>query len=555
MADQASSGPQATMSPLSVPIFRAVWISSIASNFGGLIQSVGASWLMIALGASPQLIALVQASTTLPIMLLSLVAGAIADNLDRRKVMLSAQIFMLLVSVVLSAFAWAGWLSPWLLLGFTFLIGCGTALNGPAWQASVGDMVPRAALPGAVAMNSMGFNIARSVGPAIGGAIVAAAGAAAAFLANAVSYLGLIVVLARWRPQPAEGRLPPEPIATAMMAGVRYVAMSPGLRVVMLRSLVFGLAASAVPALMPLVARDLIRGGPLTYGVLLGGFGLGAIAGALGSTPLRNRLSPEGVVRAAVLVLSAGAAVAGLSRALPITIAGLLLAGGGWVLALSTFNVSVQLSTPRWVVARALAIYQMAAFGGMAAGSWLFGIIAETDGVAIALLAAAALQLVSLLLGFVLALPDLSDLDLDLRDWTVPEPNVPILPRSGPIVVTIEYRIAGADLPRFLAAMDERRRIRRRDGARHWTLLRDLMEPELWIERYHVATWLDYVRHNQRRTHADTENSRTLLALHQGNGGLIVHRRIERQTRPPAISRGTIDPEIADPLTDPSRSS
>jgi MFS family permease len=555
MADQASSGPQATMSPLSVPIFRAVWISSIASNFGGLIQSVGASWLMIALGASPQLIALVQASTTLPIMLLSLVAGAIADNLDRRKVMLSAQIFMLLVSVVLSAFAWAGWLSPWLLLGFTFLIGCGTALNGPAWQASVGDMVPRAALPGAVAMNSMGFNIARSVGPAIGGAIVAAAGAAAAFLANAVSYLGLIVVLARWRPQPAEGRLPPEPIATAMMAGVRYVAMSPGLRVVMLRSLVFGLAASAVPALMPLVARDLIRGGPLTYGVLLGGFGLGAIAGALGSTPLRNRLSPEGVVRAAVLVLSAGAAVAGLSRALPITIAGLLLAGGGWVLALSTFNVSVQLSTPRWVVARALAIYQMAAFGGMAAGSWLFGIIAETDGVAIALLAAAALQLVSLLLGFVLALPDLSDLDLDLRDWTVPEPNVPILPRSGPIVVTIEYRIAGADLPRFLAAMDERRRIRRRDGARHWTLLRDLMEPELWIERYHVATWLDYVRHNQRRTHADTENSRTLLALHRGDGDLIVHRRIERQTRPPAISRGTIDPEIADPLTDPSRSS
>jgi MFS family permease len=542
------------MSPLSVPIFRAVWISSIASNFGGLIQSVGAAWLMIALGASPQIIALVQASTTLPIMLLSLLAGAIADNLDRRRVMLSAQIFMLLVSAVLSVFAWAGWLTPWLLLGFTFLIGCGTALNGPAWQASVGDMVPRAALPGAVAMNSMGFNIARSVGPAIGGAIVAAAGAAAAFLANAVSYLGLIVVLARWRPHPVDGRLPPEPIGTAMLAGVRYVAMSPGLRVVMLRSLVFGLAASAVPALMPLVARDLIGGGPLTYGVLLGGFGIGAIAGALGSTPLRNRLSPEGVVRAAVLVLSVGAAIVAVSRALPLTIAGLLLAGGGWVLALSTFNVSVQLATPRWVVARGLAIYQMAAFGGMAAGSWLFGIIAEMDGVGTALLAAAGLQLVSLVLGFAFALPGIADLDLDLRDWTVPVTNVPILPRSGPIVITIEYRIAAADLPRFFAVMDERKRIRRRDGARHWTLLRDLMEPELWIERYHVATWLDYVRHNQRRTHADTENSREILALHRG-GDPIVHRRIERQTRAPAISRGTIDPEVADPLTDPSRSS
>lgn len=543
------------MSPLSVPIFRAVWISSIVSNFGGLIQSVGASWLMIALGASPQLIALVQASTTLPIMLLSLVAGAIADNLDRRKVMLSAQIFMLLVSAALSVFAWAGWLTPWLLLGFTFLIGCGTALNGPAWQASVGDMVPRAALPGAVAMNSMGFNIARSVGPAIGGAIVAAAGAAAAFLANAFSYIGLIAVLARWRPHPIEGRLPPEPIGTAMMAGVRYVAMSPGLRLVLMRALVFGVAASAVPALMPLVARDLVAGGPLTYGLLLGGFGLGAIGGALGTTRLRTRLRPEGVVRAAVLALSAGAVVAALSRTLPITIAGLLFAGAGWVLALSTFNVSVQLSTPRWVVARALALYQMAAFGGMAAGSWLFGIVAEVDGVATSLLVAAALQLVSLVLGFVFALPDIAELDLDLRDWTAPVTSVPILPRSGPIVVTIEYRIAAADLPRFLAAMDERKRIRRRDGARHWTLLRDLMEPELWIERYHVATWLDYVRHNQRRTHADTENSRELLALHQGEGDPIVHRRIERQTRAPTISRGTLDPEIADPLTDPSRSS
>ncbi|WP_326410831.1 MFS transporter [Sphingomonas sp.] len=553
MADRES--PRPAMSPLSVPIFRAVWISSIVSNFGGLIQSVGASWLMIALGASPQLIALVQASTTLPIMLLSLVAGAIADNLDRRKVMLSAQIFMLLVSAALSVFAWAGWLTPWLLLGFTFLIGCGTALNGPAWQASVGDMVPRAALPGAVAMNSMGFNIARSVGPAIGGAIVAAAGAAAAFLANAFSYIGLIAVLARWRPHPIEGRLPPEPIGTAMMAGVRYVAMSPGLRLVLMRALVFGVAASAVPALMPLVARDLVAGGPLTYGLLLGGFGLGAIGGALGTTRLRTRLRPEGVVRAAVLALSAGAVVAALSRTLPITIAGLLFAGAGWVLALSTFNVSVQLSTPRWVVARALALYQMAAFGGMAAGSWLFGIVAEVDGVATSLLVAAALQLVSLVLGFVFALPDIAELDLDLRDWTAPVTSVPILPRSGPIVVTIEYRIAAADLPRFLAAMDERKRIRRRDGARHWTLLRDLMEPELWIERYHVATWLDYVRHNQRRTHADTENSRELLALHQGGGDPIVHRRIERQTRAPTISRGTLDPEIADPLTDPSRSS
>ncbi len=223
----------------------------MASNFGGLIQSVGASWMMTSLAASPQMIALVQASTTLPIMLLSLWAGAVADNLDRRRVMLAAQGFMLFVSIVLAVCAWAGWLSPWLLLSFTFLIGCGTAINGPAWQASVGDMVPRSVLPSAVALNSMGFNIARSVGPALGGAIVAIAGAAAAFLTNALSYIGLIAVLARWKPDYAPRLLPRETLGLAMAAGVRYVRMSPSLRTVLIRAALFGIAASAVPAMMP----------------------------------------------------------------------------------------------------------------------------------------------------------------------------------------------------------------------------------------------------------------------------------------------------------------
>ncbi|MGH6781717.1 MAG: MFS transporter, partial [Sphingomonadaceae bacterium] len=265
-ADTSSAADHGAPSPLSVEIFRAVWIASMASNFGGLIQSVGASWLMTSLAKSPALVALVQSSTTLPIMLLSLWAGAVADNLDRRIVMLCAQGFMLAVSLVLALCAWTGVLTPWLLLGFTFLIGCGTAVNGPAWQASVGDMVPRPVLPSAVAYNSMGFNIARSVGPAIGGLIVAAAGPAAAFAVNAVSYIGLIVVLARWRPERPPRLLPRETLGIAMAAGVRYVAMSPTLRTVMLRASLFGIAASAVPALMPLVARDLITGGPLTYG-------------------------------------------------------------------------------------------------------------------------------------------------------------------------------------------------------------------------------------------------------------------------------------------------
>ncbi len=546
--------PAIPPSPFGVPIFRAVWTASMASNFGTLIQSVGAAWLMTSLSSSPQQVALVQASVSLPIMLFSLPAGAIADNFDRRRVMLGAQGFMLVVSVALTVCAWADVLTPWLLLGFTFLIGCGTALNNPAWQASVGDMVPRAALPSAVALNSMGFNIARSLGPAVGGALVAAGGAAAAFLANAVSYVGLIAVLACWRPRIAPRTLPRERIGIAMAAGLRYAAMSPKIRVVMLRAALFGLAASAVPALMPLVARDLVTGGPLVYGGLLGAFGIGAVIGALASGRLRRRLSTEWIVRAASAGLAAGAAATAASTTLFVTIPALMLAGAGWVLALSTFNVTVQLSVPRWVVARALALYQMSVFGGMAGGAWAFGLVAEHYGVALALVAAAAVQATGALLGFVLPLAPLEDRDLDPLDrWTEPEIAVPIEPRTGPVVITIEHRIAEADISAFLNVMNERRRISRRDGARRWTLLRDLEDPELWIERYHVPTWLDYVRNNQRRTHDDLENAERLRALRLDRGAPRVHRMIERQTGSPPSARAPTPAELADPMTDPTR--
>jgi MFS family permease len=530
-----------------------VWIASMASNFGGLIQSVGASWMMTSLAKSPAMVALVQSSTTLPIMLLSLWAGAIADNLDRRIVMLCAQCFMLLASVALSLCAWFGLLTPWLLLAFTFLIGCGTALNAPAWQSSVGDMVPRSALPSAVALNSMGMNIARSVGPAIGGAIVAAAGAAAAFFANAVSYIGLIVVLARWKPELPPRLLPRETLGAAMGAGLRYVAMSPNLRIVLGRAAIFGFTATTVPALMPLVARDLVAGGPVTYGILLGAFGIGAVGGAFISGRLRRQFSIEWIVRGSTLAVGVGAAVTALSDLMPVTILALLVAGAGWVLALSTFNVTVQMAAPRWVVARAIALYQMAAFGGMALGSWLFGELAATHGVSRALLIAAGLQIAGLVASFIRPLPEVEDLNLDpLAQWSEPKTALPVESRSGPIVITIEYRIAVHDVLEFLTIMNERRRIRVRDGARHWTLLRDLGEPEIWIERYHAPTWLDYVRHNQRRTHADAANTARIRAFHRGPEAPRVHRMIERQTGSLPIALSGDTPELMSPLTDPN---
>lgn len=530
-------------------MFRAVWITSLITNFGSLIQSVGASWMMSSI-ASADMVALVQASVTLPIMLLSLFAGALADTVDRRIMMLSAQTFMLAVSVVLAVVTALGWITPWVLLLFTFLIGCGTAFNGPAWQASVGDMVPRKDLAGAVTLNSMGFNLARSLGPAVGGLIVAAAGAATAFAINGVSYLGLIVVLFRWKPERPAQTLARETIGAAMSSGVRYVAMSPRINTVLLRAALFGLGASAVQALMPLVARETMAGGPAVFGLLLGAFGVGAVGGAFLSGRVRRAFATETLVRITCAAFGLCAAIVALSPWLFLSVPVLMAAGACWVLTLSTFNVTVQMSSPRWVVARALSLYQMAAFGGMALGSWVWGQTAEASGLTAALLASGVVQVVCALVGFRFPLAPATELNLDpLGVWREPSTALSIEPRSGPVVVAIDYKIDEADVPAFLAAMAERRRIRRRDGARNWSLLRDLAEPTHWVERYHTETWLDYVRHNLRRTHDDAGISQRVMALHRGDAPPVVRRMIERPARPPE----DVDVVVPDAVTDPTR--
>lgn len=520
------------LAPLSIPTFRAIWLASLASNFGGLIQSVGAAWMMTQISREADMVALVQASTTLPIMVFSLASGAIADNFNRRTVMLAAQGFMLVVSVALTFAAWQGLLTPWTLLAFTFLIGCGTALNNPSWQASVGDIVPRANLPAAVALNSVGFNITRSVGPAIGGFIVAAGGAAAAFAVNCLSYLALIGVLFFWRPQIATSRLPREQLAAAMGAGLRYVAMSPNILKVLLRSFLFGLSSVAVLALLPLVARELVQGGPTLYGGLLGAFGVGAIGGAFLGGRLQAWLASEWIVRLAFVGFAICSATLALAPDAAAIALGMMLGGASWVLALALFNVTVQLSTPRWVVGRALALYQTAAFGGMAVGSWLWGVLAENNGPAAAMLMAAGASLAFGAVGFLLPLPARAELDLSpLNTWTEPDVAVPIQPRSGPIEISIEYVIDEGDIPEFLDAMEERHRIRVRDGARNWQLLRDLADPRLWIESYETPTWVEYVRHNSRRTNADAAWTERLRSMHRAPGLPAVHRRIVRQVR------------------------
>lgn len=528
MPDQAR---KSAFAPFRHADFRLLWSATLISNFGGLVQAVGAAWMMTQLTDSATLIALVQASNTLPIMLFALASGALADNFDRRKLLLGAQAFMAAVSLALALLTWQGWMTPLLLLALTFLIGVGQAIYNPPWQASMGDLVPREDLPAAVSLNSVGFNLMRSVGPAAGGIITAAFGAAAAFAVNAASYIPLLTALVRWHPRTPERLTTREPFLAAVGAGLRYVALSPNLVRVLSRGALFGFSAISILALLPLVAKSHPEGGSLLFGLLLGCYGLGAISGALLNPRMRERLNNENIVRLAFAGFAGSALVLAFTEPVWLHALAMLPAGASWVLALSLFNVSVQLSTPRWVVARALALYQTATFGGMAIGSWVWGEIASQHSIDTALACAAVPLLLGAVLGHWFRVPEFGTLDLDpVNRFREPQLKLDLRGRSGPIQVLIDYHIAQEDVPEFLRLMAQRRDIRRRDGARNWALLRDLEHPEMWSETYHIATWDEYVRHNLRRTKADFESYEALHRLHRGDAPPQVHRMIERHS-------------------------
>lgn len=525
-----------SVSPLTLfrnQTFRSLWIAALASNFGGLIQAVGAAWLMTSLSESPHMVALVQGSVALPVMIFSLLAGVFADSFDRRRVMLFAQAFMFGASATLTFMAFEEWLTPWTLLAFTFLIGCGTALHSPSWQATMGDIVTREELPSAVSLNSMGFNLMRCIGPAAGGIIVAIAGAAAAFAANTMSYIAIIFALLRWQAPPRDTRLPREPIGSAFSAGLRYVAMSPNLLRVILRGFWFGLAAVVILALLPVIVRDTLAASAFVYGIMLGCFGTGAVVGALFNARLRARFSNEIIARGSFIGYAFSCIFLAYSTQTVVSGVALMVSGASWVLALSMLNVTIQLSTPRWVVGRALALYQTGMFGGMAMGSVLWGTVAEWAGPDMALLGAAVLLVLGALIGLRLPLPEFSGLNLDpLNRFKEPATCFALTYRSGPVMIMVDYEIAQENVPDFLAAMSQRRRVRIRDGAQQWVLLRDLHHPEHWSESYHVSTWGEYVRHNERRTNEDATLADRLRGLHRGPGSPGVRRMIERQVVP-----------------------
>ena len=514
--------------PLRHSVFRRIWLASLLSNLGLMIQAVGAAWAMTQMTSSADKVALVQTALMLPVMLISMPAGAIADMHDRRIVALVSLSISLSGATALTALSWFGLVTPPILLALCFVVGSGMALFGPAWQSSVSEQVPAETLPSAVALNGISYNIARSFGPAIGGVVVAAAGAVAAFAANAVLYLPLLVVLFRWRRVTAPSRLPRERLNRAMVSGVRYIANSPSIRIVLARTFVTGIFGGSVSALMPLVVRDLLHGGAQAYGIMLGAFGMGAVIGALNIGEVRKRMTGEAAVRTCALTMGVAIAAIGLSREPVLTAAALVIAGAVWMLAVALFNIGVQLSAPRWVAGRSLAAFQASIAGGIAIGSWGWGRLTDAAGVETALLVSGGLMFLSPLIGLWLRMPRIGGRDGEAEVLADPEVRLSLTGRSGPLVVEIEYRVAQDNARPFHTVMQQVQLSRQRNGAYGWSIARDIADPELWTERYHCPTWLDYLRQRNRSTQSERALHQEAIAFHLGPDPVRIRRMLER---------------------------
>jgi len=521
--------PDSIAAPLRHAVFRRIWLASLVSNLGILIQGVGAAWAMTQMTTSADKVALVQTALMLPIMLIAMPAGAIADMHDRRVVAMVSLAIAFVGATALTVMFWLGLVTPNILLALCFVVGSGMALFGPAWQASVSEQVPAETLPAAVALNGISYNIARSFGPAVGGIVVATAGAVAAFAVNAVLYLPLMAVLFLWNRTHEPSRLPRERLNRAIVSGVRYIANSPSIRIVLIRTLVTGVIGGSISALMPLVARDLLHGGAQTYGVMLGAFGMGAVFGALNISEVRRRMSGEAAVRACTISLAGAIAAVALSTSPILTAIALVIAGAVWMLAVALFNIGVQLSAPRWVAGRSLAAFQASIAGGIAMGSWGWGHLTDIAGVEIALLASAGLMLLSPLLGIWLRMPPVGARNEPPAEALAdPEVRLSLTGRSGPLVVEIEYRVAQDSARAFHNVMQEVQLSRQRNGAYGWSIARDIADPELWTERYHCPTWLDYLRQRSRATQSERALHQRAIDFHLGPEPIRVRRMLER---------------------------
>ena len=491
-----------TWRPLHIPVFRALLAASLVSDVGTFMQSVGAAWLMVSISGKPMFVALVQTVSTLPFFLIAIVAGSLGDVVDRRKLILAAELWMFTFSVALALLTIAGLMSPWLLLGFILMVSIGAAFEAPAWQAIFPEMVPKEDLPSAFALNGIEFNLSRAIGPGLAGAVVALAGAGVTFVLNAASFLGVITVILRWK-RPVRRRMAPiETMSESIAAGFRYFRYAPILRGVVLRAGVAMFFASSLWALLPILARDL-GAGSIGYGILLTCFGAGAIAGALLLPHVRSLTSTEGVLSVGMGVVAFVIGAVGMLPSRPLLYGALLLGGAAWTPFMSVLNTAVQSLAPEWARARVLAFYLLVFEGSIAAGSAVWGAVTDRFGIRTAFLAAGMGLAISILLKILYAMPkDAIDLSV-WNHWPLPLSTAGPALDEGPVLVTVEYVVHPEKADEFKKAMHHYQRVRRRDGAVRWALYYDAKDRTRYLETFIVHSWAEHLRQHARFTMED----------------------------------------------------
>ncbi len=507
------------------PTFRALWLAILVGNIGTWIHDVAAAWVMAETTGSPLMVAAVQSATTLPVVLLAIVAGTLADIVDRRRYLIIAQLWMLLVASTLAVLAHLDMLRPWTLVALTFALGIGAAMAMPAQQATTPELVPRPMLGPAVALGSLSMNIARSIGPALGGLIVAQAGIAWAFAVNALSFLGVVVVLWRWRRTPASSALPPETFGAALRAGMRYARQASVLQSVLVKAACFFVFANALTALLPIVVKQELGASAGTYGLLLGCIGIGAIAGAMLLPALRTRVDPDAMVLAATAVYAACMVALASLRSIPVLYVVSLFNGFAWITVLSSLQIAAQTSVPAWVRARALSLYIVVFSAGMALGSLGWGVVAQAYGTPAALMAAAVGTVIAALASWRFRLGEAARVNVTPSGhWPQPVVVGDVGGDRGPVLVTVEYRVDIARREEFLARMQPLGHARRRNGAVQWGVAEDSTQPGTYLEYFVDCSWHEHLRQHERVTEDERALQDAIKALLEDPTGTPVVR-------------------------------
>lgn len=518
---------ESALAPLRRAGFRAAWAALAGSQLVVWMNTVGAVTVIAALSDSPTLIALVQTANSVPAVLLALVMGSMADIVDRRRFAIASQSWMLLSVATLAALTLGDVITPGLALAFTFALGAGMATTFVIYQALTQDFVPRSELLAAVALNGVAINLARAIGPALAGVIIAALSAGALFAVEAgllVAIIGLVAL--RVRPA-GPVRASGERLAPAVRAGIRFVRFSPPVRTVLLRAAAFSISASALWALLPVAALGRLGLSESGFGLLLGCVGTGAILGATLLPGLRRRLAFDRMIASASVGLAGGLIALAYVPWAELVAVTLLLTGACWLTVLSSLNTSAQRVAPGWVRARTLAVFQLVMQGGLAVGSLIWGLVTGAADVETALTIAAAGLVAGVALARRWPLAEAESSDLTPAGvWA--DPNVDIEPRpdDGPVLITVEYEVDPADAERFVAAMEELGVIRRRDGAYRWDLYEDLERPGCYLETFVLDSWSEHLRQHGRLTVADLELTKLTKSFHRGERPPVVRHML-----------------------------